>query len=161
MSTYYWFKLKGFKRSCSRKDDFKKINPPVAAQETPVDASKITYSSINSPNMPKPYFGNNSKAAENQYGGSPNQRGYRKNTSFQNNYYNNSPNNNADNNNPTQSGSFRFQNKWQNQQFNGNTQQTGISLFIKANNVNEELLRSIFEANVSQVKVLSIDVKTK
>jgi hypothetical protein len=49
-----------------------------------------------------------------------------------------------------------FQQLQQQQQQN----QNGISLFIKANNVNEELLRSLFSANVSQAKVISIDVKT-
>lgn len=44
---------------------------------------------------------------------------------------------------------------------NNQQQQNGVSLFIKANNVTEELLRSLFNANVSQVKVLSIDVKNK
>ena len=37
----------------------------------------------------------------------------------------------------------------------------GISLYIKANNVTEDLLRSLFNANVSQAKILSIDVKNK
>jgi hypothetical protein len=44
---------------------------------------------------------------------------------------------------------------------NNNQQQNGVSLFIKANNVNEELLRSLFSANVSGAKILSIDVKAK
>lgn len=35
-----------------------------------------------------------------------------------------------------------------------------MSLFVKANNVTEELLRSIFNANVANAKVLSIDIKT-
>jgi hypothetical protein len=39
-------------------------------------------------------------------------------------------------------------------------QQNGISLFIKANNVNEELLRSLFGANVANAKILSIEIKT-
>jgi RNA recognition motif-containing protein len=33
-------------------------------------------------------------------------------------------------------------------------------LYVKANNVTEELLRNIFNANVSNAKVLSIDIKT-
>lgn len=33
-------------------------------------------------------------------------------------------------------------------------------MFVKANNVTEELLRSIFNANVANAKVLSIDIKT-
>lgn len=48
-------------------------------------------------------------------------------------------------------------NNYNNQQ----QQQPGVKLFIKANNVTEELLRSLFNANVSQAKILSIDVKTK
>jgi hypothetical protein len=43
----------------------------------------------------------------------------------------------------------------------GGGQQNGVSLFIKANNVSEELLRSLFSANVSEAKILSIDVKTQ
>ncbi len=43
----------------------------------------------------------------------------------------------------------------------GNSNQAGVSLFIKANNVSEDLLRSLFGANVSGAKILSIDVKTK
>ena len=42
-----------------------------------------------------------------------------------------------------------------------NSIESGISLFIKANNVSEDLLRSLFSANVSDAKILSIDVKTK
>lgn len=41
------------------------------------------------------------------------------------------------------------------------TKHQGISLYIKANNVTEDLLRSLFNANVSQAKILSIDVKNK
>jgi len=68
-------------------------------------------------------------------------------SSFQSNQYNQTP---------TSQSNTRFNNQQQNFQ-----QRNGISLFIKANNVNEELLRSLFNANVSQAKIVSIDVKTK
>ena len=45
--------------------------------------------------------------------------------------------------------------------FSGTPQQNGVSLYIKANNVTEDILRSIFNANVSQAKIISIDVKLK
>lgn len=48
-----------------------------------------------------------------------------------------------------------------NQNNNNNHNQNGFSLYVKANNVNEDLLRSIFNANVSNAKIISIDVKTK
>lgn len=160
-------KEKGFKRSCSRKDDSKKtqlnLNPDVLDPNRPV-----TYSSINSPNSSKspgvssPYFGSNNKFSfsdnqpqhspsynnnfNNNRGGGGAGGGYRKNNSFQNNY------NNQDNRN-----NFRFQAQRQNSQ---PQQQQGVSLFVKANNVTEELLRSIFNANVPNAKVLSIDIKT-
>lgn len=37
----------------------------------------------------------------------------------------------------------------------------GVALFVKANNVTEELLRSLISSNVSEAKIISIDVKTK
>ena len=82
------------------------------------------------------------------------------------NSYNQSPNN-SDGGSSTGQGpmpgngmpNFIFQKR---PYFNKNQNQEGsVSLFIKANNVTEDLLRSTFNANVSQVKVLSIDVKTK
>ena len=45
--------------------------------------------------------------------------------------------------------------------FSGSPQQNGVSLYIKANNVTEDILKSIFNANVSQAKIVSIDVKMK
>jgi len=82
------------------------------------------------------------------------------------NSYNQSPNN-SDGGGSTGQGpmpgncmpNFKFQKR---PYFNNNQNQDGsVSLFIKANNVTEDILRSAFNANVSQVKVLSIDVKTK
>lgn len=164
-------KSKGFKRSCSRKDDIKKNNPNNIVQESQSTANQqITYSSINSPNNTKspnvfngsPNYNNNrftySTAGENNYGQSPNyNRHYRRMNSF------NADGPSGPSQGPTPGNgmpNFRFQ-KRPNQQFNNNFQQkNGISLFIKANNVTEELLRSIFNANLSQIKILSIDVKT-
>lgn len=128
----------------------------------------------NSPSLTKspnsfasPNYGNKftySTVSDSQYGQSPNyNRVYKRMNSFQ------SPNN-SDPNSPSQGPTPgngmpnfpRFQ-KRPNNQFNQQhqNQRNGVSLFIKANNVNEELLRSIFSSNVSQVKILSIDIKTK
>ena len=51
-----------------------------------------------------------------------------------------------------------FDNNNQNQR---QSQQNGVSLYIKANNVTEDILKSIFNANVSQAKIISIEVKLK
>jgi hypothetical protein len=102
--------------------------------------------SFNSDNHPSPNYNNNN-----------NRGGYHKNNSFQSSY--NQSQNNNNNNDSNQRNNFRFKNQRQNsqqqQQNNG-----GISLYVKANNVTEELLRNIFNANVSNAKVLSIDIKT-
>ncbi len=109
--------------------------------------------------------------SDNQYGQSPNyNRAYRKMNSFQSPSTPDpnspgqgpSPGNGMPNFNPS-----RFQRRPMNQfnpqqqQNHNQNQRNGVSLFIKANNVSEDLLRSIFSSNVSQVKILSIDVKTK
>lgn len=156
-------KSKGFKRSCSRKDDIKKTN---LTSQISNESQQISYSSMtSSPNsFSSPNYGNKftySTASDNQYGQSPNyNRVYRRMNSFQN------PNNpESPSQGPTPGNGMpnfpRFQKRPSNQ-FNQQhpNQRNGVSLFIKANNVNEELLRSIFSSNVSQVKILSIDVKT-
>lgn len=173
-------KSKGFKRSCSRKDDIKKSTSTLSTNlESQFSATnqQITYSSINSPNnantkSPNAFTGSpnysNTKLSystsgdTNQFGQSPNyNRHYRRMNSFSNDVPSQGP---TPGNGMPNIPNFRFQ-KRPNQHFNNNNnnnfqQKNGISLFIKANNVSEELLRSIFSANVSQVKVLSIDVKT-
>lgn len=173
-------KDKGFKRSCSRKDDSKKTS--LNLNTDPFDSNnKITYSSINSPNSAKspnvanpnsPFFNANKFSFSNnsdnfnqqqQYVQSPNfnnnnRGGYRKNNSFQNNF-NQQANNSSVISDPNNRGNFRFQNQRPNQQ-QQQQQQNGVSLFVKANNVTEELLRNIFNANVPNAKVLSIDIKS-
>lgn len=170
-------KVKGFKRSSSRKDDIKKpiANPTI--QNSPYESNQqITYSSIqNSPNFtkspnafPSPNYAGNKfnypTSGDGPYGQSPN---YNNQRQFQRRMHQ-SPNSTGGGDVGSGGGgagsgpmpgagmpNFRYHQK---NHYN-NHQQNGISLFIKANNVTEELLRSLFNANVSQVKVLSIDVK--
>ena len=132
---------------------------------------QITYSSIQSSNNSaiSPTIGSNSPILNpNKFSYSDKPQGQQQNYNNQRSFYkansfrhsNQSPNVTGDNNNGN---NFRFQN----QRFQPNPQQqqqqqnSGVSLYIKANNVTEELLRSIFTANVSQAKLLSIDVKNK
>lgn len=172
-------KEKGFKRSSSRKDDIKKPINQVClflVFNFRIDFSFIlsfskesndsfgpnrsaAYSSVVSPtssqsspfassNSPYNTSGNRYSSSDNSsYSPSFNQKPFNRISSFQSNQYNQTP---------TSQSNTRFNNQQQNFQ-----QRNGISLFIKANNVNEELLRSLFNANVSQAKILSIDVKTK
>lgn len=106
---------------------------------------QVTYSSVTSPNsaISPPIMANSSaqnarfsySSGDSQFSRTPsfNQRGnFRRNPSDNSGYQ------------------PRFQQKHQ-----------GVSLYIKANNVTEDLLRSLFNANVSQAKILSIDVKNK
>ena len=109
--------------------------------------------SSNSPN----FYGNKFQfplSGDNQY--SPN-RNFRKSL-------NQTPNSTYATGSPTTGASMS---RFQNTNYSGTNsnnqicQQNGVSLFIKANNVTEDLLRSLFSANVSQAKIISIDVKTK
>ncbi len=120
--------------------------------------------------FPSPNYGPNkfNYSTDNQYGPTPNynnpNRTHRRINSF--NSYNQSPNN-SDGGTSTGQGpmpghgmpNFKFQKRpYSNYDQNQNG---SVSLFIKANNVTEDLLRSAFNAHVSQIKILSIDVKTK
>ena len=105
--------------------------------------------SFNSDNHQSPNYNNNNNN---------NRGGYHKNNSFQSSY--NQSQNNNNNNDSNQRNNFRFQNQRQNSQQQQQQNNGGISLYVKANNVTEELLRNIFNANVSNAKVLSIDIKT-
>ena len=129
---------------------------------------QITYSSVSSPSSSKspnmstnsPYYNTNNKfsfpTADNpnysQNGSSPGfiprNNNFRRNSTYENN----------GNNQQHQSRMQGHQNS--NNNFS-QQQQNGISLYIKANNVTEDILKSIFNANVSQAKIVSIDVKMK
>lgn len=118
-------------------------------------------SSVQSPPSNSPYYGANKfsfssgdSSQSSHYSQSPsyNQRGnFRRN--FQQNQ---TPNSTSDQQGQYSQGRFQYNYNQQQHQ-----QQNGVSLFIKANNVTEDLLRSLFNANVSQAKIISIDVKTK
>lgn len=104
---------------------------------------QVTYSSVSSPNSAiSPPIMANSPAYNSRFSYNDNQ--FTKTPSF--NQRGNFRRNPSDNPGYQQ----RFQQKSQ-----------GVSLYIKANSVTEDLLRSLFNANVSQAKILSIDVKNK
>jgi len=150
-------KEKGFKRSSSRKDDIKKpINQESndsfgpnrsAAYSSVVSPTSSQSSPFASSSSPYNTSANRYSSSDNSsYSPSLNQKPFNRMSSFQSNQYHQTP---------TSQSNTRFNNQQQ-----GFQQRNGISLFIKANNVNEDLLRSLFNANVSQAKIISIDVKT-
>lgn len=120
---------------------------------------QITYSSVTSPNSSKspttainsPYYNANKFSfsptsdghfSQNNSGSSTPSGGFmQRNNNFRKNF----------DNNQHQPRSNFYQ----------SSQQNGVSLYIKANNVTEDILKSIFNANVSQAKIISIDVKIK
>lgn len=100
-----------------------------------------------------PYFNAQNKFTFSSHG---------ENAYAQNNSGTASPNFIQRNNNNFRKNYDNTQNYSRNQSnFSGTPQQNGVSLYIKANNVTEDILRSIFNANVSQAKIISIDVKIK
>ncbi|RNA13872.1 negative elongation factor E-like [Brachionus plicatilis] len=133
----------GFKKSCSRNDSRQRGNLNIGNPDLMEQNKQVTYSSVTSPNsaISPPIMATSSaqnarfsySSGDSQFSRTPsfNQRGnFRRNPSDNSGYQ------------------PRFQQKHQ-----------GVSLYIKANNVKEDLLRSLFNANVSQAKILSIDVK--
>ncbi|CAF0746497.1 unnamed protein product [Brachionus calyciflorus] len=156
----------GFKRSCARKTDSKakanlNLNPDLGEQ-----TKQISYSSVTSPNSAtSPPINSPVYNARFSYSAGDNQPAqYSRTPSFnqRTNFRKNSFQQNQTPNSYDQSGSGYSQPQQQqrfNYNYQQNQQQQGISLYIKANNITEELLRSLFNANVSQAKILSIDVK--
>ena len=135
--------------------------------------NKATYSSVNSPMSAKspPFspgssnqFFNSSKFSASSDSNSPNPQftrspSFNQNNSFRKNSFQNNYNNN-NNQTPTGGNNMRYHNQnFQHHNNSGNP--NSVSLYVKADNVNEDLLRSIFNANVSNAKLISIDVKTK
>ena len=141
---------------------------------------QITYSSVSSPSSSKspsvssnsPYYNAGNKFSfsstdnaqnanyshnNNNSGSSPNF--LPRNNSFRRNNNNNNQYNNQSNTSPFENNTRMH--PGQGSSYSQQQQQNGISLYIKANNVTEDILKSIFNANVSQAKIISIDVKLK
>jgi hypothetical protein len=112
--------------------------------------SKFPFDNINSPKQ----YNNSNKltVGGHQYGRS---------MSF--NHRGNFHNNNNNNQDQPRMAVNSYQGGQHNSRFNQQQQQqnNGYTLYIKADNVSEDLLRSIFNANVSNVKIVSIDIKNK
>ena len=124
-----------------------------ASATSPNSATSPSTAAYNSPfsyNTNKFTFPNESSSPQSQ-----NNRTNFRPKSFGNNSFN--PSGGSFEGNSPNYQQHRFQHNYNNNQ----QQQNGVNLFIKANNVTEDLLRSLFNANVSQAKILSIDVKTK
>jgi hypothetical protein len=157
------FKEPGF--DYNRQNSFSSINSPAILKSPPLsdnnpffNNSKFSFSDSStqqaSPQPYSPSFGNKNfrkssfphkNSNFNNQSGTPNSTGaYSSSNSFEN-----------------ETNDAGFANSKYQQNRNFSQQQQGVSLFIKANNVTEDLLRSLFSANVSQAKILSIDVKIK
>ena len=124
------------------------INSPYSA--TPVGHSKFNFDM--SPTTQQHQQSSSFHHNQQNYGKQGNYQPYGGQRNFRNNNGNNSSFNQGN------SPGFNINNYANN---NNNQHQNGISLFIKANNITEELLRSLFNANVANAKILSIEVKTK
>lgn len=104
-----------------------------------------------------PSFNSNNRFQFNEQQGGPNRGGYTPRSAnptfgksfrgnFQRNFSQTGPGGAAGSGSPTP------RSNWNN---------NGVALFVKANNVTEDLLRSLISSNVSEAKIISIDIKTK